>query len=289
MVTGLKIAVCQMLVREDPAENLAHAAELVRHAAEQQAEVVVLPEMFTIPYSLYAMKAHAFSLPGTVVPELAAWARENRVLLVAGSLPEQDESGRYYNTNLVFSPEGEQLSRYRKTHLFDIDLAGRVSFQESAVLSAGNTLSVIHYGDWTLSVLICYDARFPELFRLAVDKGAQLICIPASFAKVTGEMHWELTMRCRAVDHQVFVAAASTARNPENDFQPWGHSLIADPWGKVLAQAETEETILYAELDPQVLIQARQELPLLKHRRSALYELLPHLEIIEASCSRSMQ
>ena len=285
-MSGLKIAVCQMLVRENPADNLAHAAELVRQAAEQAAEVVILPEMFTIPYSLRAMKAHAFKLPGKVVPELASLARENGVLLVAGSLPEEYENGRYYNTNLVFSPEGKLLSRYRKTHLFDIDLPGRVSFQESAVLSAGETLSVIHYGDWTFAVLICYDARFPELFRLAVEKGAGLICIPASFAKVTGEMHWELTMRCRAVDHQVFVAAASTARNPENDFQPWAHSLIADPWGRVLAQAETDEALIFAELDEQVLAQARQELPLLKHRRPELYELLPHMEIIEVSCPR---
>ncbi len=287
-MSTLQIAVCQMQVQKDPQTNLEHAAQLVHEAAQHQAEVVVLPEMFLIPYSLKAMKHYAVPLQSDIRDFLSSLAKQENILLIAGSIPEKGENGNFYNTNLTFSPQGELLTQYQKIHLFDVNMNHRVSFQESAVLSPGNQLRLIHYKDWVLSTVICYDARFPELFRLLVDAGAQAIFIPASFSKATGEMHWDLTMRCRAVDHQIFIAAASTARNPENAFQPWGYSMIVDPWGKVLAQAQTDEKILYADLDSTLLPEVRQELPLLKHRRTDLYEIVPHLPIQQVFCDSSI-
>ncbi len=284
-MSKLRIAVCQMEVHLDPAKNFAHAAELVHAAAQNQAEVVILPEMFHIPYSLKAMKQNALSVSSEITAQLSQLARQEKVLLFAGSIAEK-EGENYYNTSLTFAPDGKLLARYRKLHLFDIAIPGKASFTESALLSSGDSLTVIRYGDWSFAPVICYDIRFPELIRLLTDAGAQVLVVPASFARATGEMHWEITMRCRAVDNQIFVAAASTARSPENAFQPWAHSIIVDPWGNTMAQAQTAEEILYAELDSSVLQNARTELPLLAHRHKEFYTVQGNLPIQQVICPR---
>jgi predicted amidohydrolase len=270
----VKLAVCQLKVLPEPSQNVENASALVAAATAQRADIVVLPEMFHIPYATKLMTRHAEEIPGLLTAKLSAMARENQVILIGGSIAER-EGSRLYNTCVFFGPDGSMWGKFRKIHLFDVDIPGQVSFQESSVLSAGNEIVVKKTSSIDFSTLICYDARFPELFRIMSAYGVELIVIPASFSIPTGAAHWELTLRTRAIDHQVFIAAASSARNPDNGFQPFGHSMIIDPWGIVLAQAGTDQEIITADLDMDRLRVIRQELPLLAHTRQDLYTCSP--------------
>ena len=265
-----KLAICQMQISANIEENLPKAEALVQQAVHQGAEIVVLPEMFHIPYSPKLMQEYAEAVPGQITQTLSKIAKDNNIILIGGSMAESAE-GKIYNTCTFFGPNGALWGKYRKIHLFDINIPGKVVFQESSVLGSGQEIWVKKTPLVDFSVMICYDARFPELFKIMTRCGVQLIIIPASFSVPTGSDHWELTMRARAVDHQVFIAAASSARNPENTFQPYGHSMIVDPWGNILAEAGIDEEIIMAELNLPRLEEIRGELPLLKHERHDLY------------------
>ncbi|MEQ8200855.1 MAG: carbon-nitrogen hydrolase family protein [Syntrophomonadaceae bacterium] len=269
----LNLAICQMQVTDSKTQNLIHAEAMIKQAALKGAQIVVLPEIFNLPYDTAIMAEQAESCPGETTALLAQSARRNHVTLVGGSIPELADNSKIFNTCFVFDQSGQQIGRYRKIHLFDIDIPGHVSFQESSVFTAGNRLEVIHHPDLSIGVVICYDIRFPELARLLALKGAQILVVPASFNLTTGPAHWELLMRTRAVDNQLYVVAASPARNPEAGYKSWGHSLVADPWGTVLVQAGSGEEILYCQLDLSVIGRVRGELPLLQHRRTDLYDV----------------
>jgi len=269
----LTLSICQMSPGRDKEANLQKAAVMIKEAA-RGAEVVLLPEMFNCPYQVDLFASFAESPPGgETLVMLAEAARENGVLLVGGSIPER-EGDLIYNTCFVFGPDGSLLARHRKMHLFDVNLAGGVNFQESAVLQAGDEVNVVPGRRVTLGLAICYDLRFPELFRLLALAGAQLVTVPGNFNLVTGPAHWDLLIRARAVDNQVFVAAASCARDPLSAYLSYGHSLVADPWGRVLARAGEEEEILRVELPLEELDQVRSSLPLLRHRRTDVYGAL---------------
>ncbi|MEQ8236657.1 MAG: carbon-nitrogen hydrolase family protein [Syntrophomonadaceae bacterium] len=271
MADILKLAICQMLIGSDKSANLAHAGQMVDEAAQNGAQIVVLPEIFSIPYQTDLMVKHAEVCPGPTTFYLADLARSNRVILVGGSIPEKDKEGRIFNTSFIFDEQGLLIGKHRKMHLFDIDIPGQMTFRESEKLSAGNSLEVVQHPALKLAVIICYDIRFPELVRWAVLEGAQLLVVPAAFNMTTGPAHWEILFRNRAVDNQLFVAAASPARNIGSSYQAWGHSMIVDPWGTVIGQAGSDETILYADLDLDMIGRVRQQLPLLSHRRTDLY------------------
>jgi len=232
-----------------------------------------LPEIFNAPYQTNLLPDYAESIPGQTSRFLATQAQDNKVLLIGGSIPEIDVAGKIYNSSCVFDQTGNMIAKYRKLHLFDIDIPGQIVFKESDVFTAGEHLALIDYQQLRLSVLICFDIRFPELARMATLAGAQMLFIPAAFNTTTGPAHWELLMRTRAVDNQLFVAAASPARNPQSSYQTWGHSMIVDPWGKVIAEAQTGEEIIYAEINLDLLQKVRRELPVLEHRRPELYKL----------------
>lgn len=272
MSDNFSIAVCQMQVGPDKNDNLKKAGIMIQKAASQGADMVILPEMFNITYDARMMAANAENYPGVSTEFLAHAAEENKLILVGGSIAEKDQAGHVYNTSFVFDEKGQLIGRHRKIHLFDIDIPGKVTFKESSVLSAGTSITVIKHNKICFSLLICYDCRFPELFRAATSEGAQLVVIPAAFTIPTGSIHWDLTMRCRAVDNQVFIAAASPARTPGSSYQPWGHSMIVDPWGFVVDKAETQEKIITAQIDLDLINKVREELPLIKHRRLDLYE-----------------
>jgi len=272
MANSFSIAVCQMQVGADKNSNLKKAGQMIHEAAGLGADMVILPEMFNITYNARMMAANAEYYPGNSTEFLARAAEENRIILVGGSIAEKDPDGSVYNTSFVFDEKGQLIGRHRKIHLFDIDIPGKATFKESSVLSAGNNITVIKHQKICFSLLICYDCRFPELFRAATSEGAQLVVIPAAFTIPTGSMHWDLIMRCRAVDHQVYIAAASPARTPGSSYQPWGHSMIVDPWGSVLDKAETQEKIITARIDLDLVNKVREELPIIKHRRLDLYE-----------------
>ncbi|MDD3364760.1 MAG: carbon-nitrogen hydrolase family protein [Syntrophomonas sp.] len=269
----LKLAICQMQVSACKKDNLDKAGDMVNKACCRGAQMVILPEMFNAPYQTDLLAEYAESFPGPTTDFLSDLARRNSIFLVGGSIPEKDAQGRIYNCSYTFDEQGHVIGKHRKIHLFDVDIPGQLYFKESDVFTAGDTLQLIQYHGLVWAVLICYDIRFPELARMAALEGAQMLVIPAAFNHTTGPAHWELLMRTRAVDNQLFVVAASPALNPEASYQAWGHSLVVDPWGTVISAAGSGEDTIYAELDWTMVDKVRRELPLLKHRRTDVYQL----------------
>ncbi|MGI5921419.1 MAG: carbon-nitrogen hydrolase family protein [Syntrophomonadaceae bacterium] len=272
MLNKISAAICQFKVGENKEKNLIKAGEMMRQAAELGAELVVLPEIFNGPYDSRLFPAFAERFPGKTTEYLMQFARQNRVFLVGGSIAEKGPDGKIYNTCYIFDQSGQLVGRHRKIHLFDIDIPDKIRFQESKTLSPGSSMTIVQHNNVSLGVMICYDVRFPELARAMALNGAHILVIPAAFNTVTGPAHWEITMRSRAVDNQVFVIAASPARNPEVSYQAWGHSMIVDPWGTILNEAAAGEEIVMAELDLSLVAKVREELPLLSHRRTDLYQ-----------------
>ncbi|MEN6390535.1 MAG: carbon-nitrogen hydrolase family protein [Syntrophomonas sp.] len=273
----LRLSILQMQVGLDKNQNLDRAALMVEEAASHGAQMVVLPEIFNSPYIARCFPEYAESYPGKSTNQLSELARRHSLILVGGSIPERDSDGALYNTSFIFGPDGTLIGRHRKIHLFDVDIPGKMTFQESVTLSPGNELQIIAQGDLRFAVMICYDVRFPELARQAALQGVHLLVIPAAFSRTTGSLHWDILMRGRAVDNQVFVAAAAPAFNPQASYQTWGHSMIVDPWGKILAQAADEEELLIVDLDLSVIDEVRSQIPVLKQRRTDLYELVSNL------------
>ena len=272
MSAKFNLAVCQLRVTDDKAANITRAEKMVREAADMGARVVVLPEMFNCPYLTELFPSYAETYPdGETMRALSRAAAGCGVVLVGGSIPERD-GDLVYNTSFVFGPEGQLLGRHRKVHLFDVDLPG-LRVRESSTLGPGAGLTVVDGGFCKLGVCICFDVRFPELARLMATAGAQVIIVPAAFNMVTGPVHWELSMRMRAVDNQVYVAAASPARDEKARYVIYGHSMLVDPWGGVICEAGTDENIILAAVDPAKIEEVRARLPLLAQMRNDLYEL----------------
>ncbi|HWP96597.1 MAG TPA: carbon-nitrogen hydrolase family protein, partial [Syntrophomonadaceae bacterium] len=269
----LTLGIVQMKVGSNRDENLAQAVAMVRKAASQDADLVILPEIFNSPYDSRLFPRYAESYPGLTSNFLAGLAAETGVILVGGSIPEKDDQGNIYNTSLVFDKKGCLIGRHRKIHLFDIDIPGQITFRESDTMKAGEELTLVQNDRVCFGLLICYDIRFPELAHLAALQGARMLIIPAAFNCTTGPLHWELLMRSRAVDNQVYLAAASPARNPQASYQAWGHSMIIDPWGRILAEADEQEQLVMASLDLDLVEEARRQLPVLQQRRDDLYDL----------------
>lgn len=267
------LAVCQLKVTDNKADNILRAEKMVREAASMGARVAVLPEMFNCPYQTELFPAYAEPCPdGTTARMLARVAGETGIVLVGGSIPELDGES-VYNTSLIFGPDGRLLGKHRKIHLFDVDLPN-LRIRESNTLKPGARYTVVDAGFTRLGVCICFDVRFPELARLMALGGAQVLVTPAAFNMVTGPAHWELTMRARAVDNQFYVAAASPARDESDKYVTYGHSVIVDPWGEVVQRAGTGEEIIMAVIDPDRIEEVKGRLPLLPQRRIDLYELV---------------
>ena len=200
-------------------------------------------------------------------------AAENKIYLVGGSIPEwSEETKKHYNTSLVFGPSGELLATHRKVHLFDIDIPGKVTFKESEVLSPGNKVTVVDLPEYgKIGLAICYDVRFPELAMVAARKGAFALIYPGAFNLTTGDLHWELLARGRAVDNQIYVAMCSPARDLDSGYPAWGHSMVVDPMGKVLSEAKIDEEIIETEIHGAALAEARRNIPLGNQRRFDVY------------------
>ena len=268
-----KIALLQMKVVEAKASNLSRAVEMIAKAARAGADLIVLPEMFNCPYQTAKFPQYAEQEGGYTWQELSRAAGDNQVLLIGGSVPEEDRSGRVYNTSYIFNQQGEQIGKHRKMHLFDISIRGGQVFKESATLTAGDRITVMMTPYGKMGVMICYDLRFPELARLMVQAGAEFIVVPGAFNMTTGPVHWELLFRARAVDNQVYMIGVAPARQEHSSYDSYGHSLIVDPWGRVVRQLGAAAGSLIAEVDLTLLDQIKQELPLLKHRRKDIYAL----------------
>lgn len=263
----MRVAVCQVNSREDRTANLAAARELLQRAASAGADLAVLPE-----YVDYLGPAESEPKPEPVDGEFAAFfsdlARRLRMYVVAGSFhevgPDPDHT---YNTSLVFGREGELLGVYRKIHLFDIDIKGRVSYQESRRVAPGSEVVTVDVDGVRLGMSICYDLRFPELYRALAVAGAQVLVVPAAFTAHTGRDHWEVLLRARAIENQCYVVAAGQIGDHEPGRRCHGRSMIIDPWGIVVAQVPDEVGLATADLDLDRLRRIRDELPSLANRR----------------------
>lgn len=265
-----KIALCQMKGSFDKKESMETAEKFIREAAANGAQVISLPEMWNCPYANEYFREYAEKADGETVQFMAHLAKELGIYLIGGSIPELD-CGNVYNTSFSFDKNGNVIGKHRKVHLFDIDVKGGIRFMESDTLTAGEDMTVIDTEYGKIGVAICYDVRFPEWHRKMALAGAKLIVLPAAFNMTTGPLHWDLTMRARALDNQVYFAANSPARDENGPYVAYGNSCIADPWGEFISHADEKECIIYGEIDFDKVEAVRQQLPLLKHRREELY------------------
>jgi omega-amidase len=263
-----KIAVCQMQVVDDKDKNVKKAVNMLEQAAKGGASLVVLPEMFNCPYERRKFRLYAESIPdGPTTQTMAAKAKELGIVVVGGSIPEI-EGDNIYNTSVVYGRDGNIMGKYRKIHLFDIDIPGKVRVVESETLTAGDSILVADLGFCKVGVVICYDMRFQNLIMKTVLSGANIVVAPGAFNIYTGEAHWELLVRTRAVDNQVFFVGASPARDMTAAYKAFGNSMVSSPWGEVIARAGIEEEIVFADIDLKEVEEVRQQLPLLQHRRT---------------------
>jgi len=266
-----------MKVVDDKEVNLDKAKYLIGKAAENGAEMVVLPEMFNCPYDTSKFRDYAESrFKSKSLEAVSSTATEHDIYLVAGSIPELLDK-KLYNSCFIFNKNGDVLDFHRKMHLFDVDIPG-VVFKESEIITAGDTVTVVETPPLKIGVAICYDLRFPELFRLMALKGADIMVVPGAFNMTTGPVHWETTIRARAIDNQTYVAAVSPSPNTDLSYVAYGHSMVVDPWGNVVAQAGVDEEIIYASIDKNYIQKLRNELPLLKNRREDVYELIEKIK-----------
>ena len=269
----LRAAAIQLNSDDDPQRNLRAADELTRAAAADGAKLIVLPEKFNLLGTDEDMERAAEPLDGPAVEWARATARELGVDLVAGSIAER-RPGRekLSNTSLHVGPDGELAGVYRKIHMFDV-VVGGIEYRESATEERGDELVLSQLADGTqLGMTVCYDLRFPELFRILAIRGARVIALPAAFTKVTGRAHWEVLVRARAIENQAFVVAADQCgTHPPGDKQSFGGSLIVDPWGEVLARAGDEPCFIAADLDLARQDEVREQLPSLANRVPGAY------------------
>jgi len=260
-------AAVQMTASSSKEENLAKAETFVRLAAERGASLIVLPEVFSWRGPQGEGAQHAEDIPGPTSERLSALARHHRIHLVAGSFLERSDEPRSHNTSLLFNPHGDILACYRKIHLFDIDIPGQVTAKESESMKPGAEVVVQETPLGTFGLSVCYDLRFPELYRQLAQRGAEVLCVPAAFTFPTGAAHWEPLLRARAIENQAYVIAPNQIGKNVNGYADYGNSMIIDPWGKIIARAPDKECIITAEIDRDYLEKVRRELPCLAHRR----------------------
>jgi omega-amidase len=274
MKNYFKMAVCQMNVVDDKELNLDKANKMISEASKNGAELVVLPEMFNCPYDTSKFQAYAESINNSItLKSVSNAAADGGVYLIAGSIPELLD-GKLYNSSFIFDMNGKVIKIHRKMHLFDINLPNEITFKESDIITAGNNITVFETDLAKIGVAICYDMRFPELFRLMTIKGAELFVVPGAFNMTTGPAHWETTIRARAIDNQTYMAVASPSQNIDMAYIAYGHSMVVDPWGNIIAKAGEDEEIIYATIDKDYIYKVRNELPLLKNRRTDIYDLI---------------
>jgi predicted amidohydrolase len=267
----VRAAAVQLNSTEDKERNLATADRLTREAAGDGADLIVLPEKFNVIGTPEHYREGAETLDGPTI----GWARETAaelgVDLVAGSIVERREGrDKLSNTSVHVGPGGEVKAVYRKIHMFDVEVGGQV-YRESDSEEAGDEIVVSDAGGLPLGLTVCYDLRFPELYRILAIRGARVITIPAAFTKVTGQAHWELLIRARAIENQAFVVAADQIGVHPEDKESFGGSVIVDAWGEVLATAPDEETFVAADLDLARQDEVREKLPSLANRVPGAY------------------
>lgn len=267
----MRVAVVQMNSGDDREQNVRRALELVDQAVEQGATFVVLPEYMTFlgPYEGFPDASE--TIPGSTFERLAAKAREHGIYLHGGSLIEKSSrDDRFYNTSLLFNPQGELVALYRKIHLFDVDVPDGVTDTESSTILPGDKLVVVDAAGFRIGLSICYDLRFPEMYRRLAAAGAELLIIPAAFARATGRAHWEILLRARAIENLAYVLAPGQ-HGEASGSRFYGHSMVVDPWGEILSVVPDGDAVVVADLDRSEVLRRREQIPVLKVRQPDLY------------------
>jgi len=267
-------AAVQLCSASDKTANLDKAEAFITSAARQGARLVVLPEVFLWRGQRQEERTAAESIPGPSTSRLAALARQLRIHLVAGTILETSEGASHagskvFNTSVLFDAHGEIVARYRKLHLFDVDLPGQVTIRESDTRLHGDTVVTVPTELGVIGMTVCYDLRFPELYRQQTLAGAEIITIPSAFTFPTGAAHWEILLRARAIENQVYVIAPDQVGRSPSGMVDFGNSMIVDPWGKPLARAADREMMILAEIDRDYQDRVRRELPCLTHVKLA--------------------
>jgi deaminated glutathione amidase len=266
----VRVAAVQLNSTGEKARNLAAAERLVRAAAADGAELIALPEKWNLLASGEEIAAGAEGLDGPSLSAARAWAQALGVYLLAGSIAERGEE-KAFNTSVLIGPDGGDLAVYRKIHMFDVE-AGGVTYRESEHEQAGEEIVSAPVDDLELGLTVCYDLRFPELYRILAIRGARLIAVPSAFTAATGRDHWQVLLRARAIENQVFVLAPNQVGEAPPHYSSFGRSTIVDPWGVALATAPDEECFIAAELDLAGQELTRKRLPSLANRRPQAYQ-----------------
>lgn len=267
----MRAAAVQLNSNADLERNLAAAERQVRAAADEGAELVVLPEKWNLLASGADLARLAEPLEGPTITAARSWASGLGIHLLAGSVAERVPGRELLsNTSALIDPAGEIVAVYRKIHMFDVDVGG-VAYRESEHELAGEEIRSAPVAEIELGLTVCYDLRFPELFRILALRGARLITVPSAFTAETGRAHWEVLLRARAIENQLFVVAANQTGTAPPHYSSWGHSMIVGPWGEVLAEAGEDEGFIVAELDLGELDRVRAAVPALANRRPAAY------------------
>lgn len=266
----VSIGICQNRQTYDFERNIRNAASMVDEAVAMGAEVVAFTEMFFTPYEPRAIRSAARHTT-KALDALKSKSIQYRVHIVAGSVPWPGEGDRFFNRACVFGPDGTEIYRHDKIHLFDCTPPGGPSVRESETIVPGNSLGHFETPWCNASVIVCYDLRFTPLTQLLADRGVRCLFVPAAFSHATGKAHWEMLVRMRSVELQAFVVGVQPADNPDLRYVPWGHSLIASPWGEVLFDAGVDECVKVVTIDLGEVDGIRARFPLLDHRRKDLY------------------
>jgi predicted amidohydrolase len=257
-------AVIQINAGSDKKSNLDNAARLVKRAARNGARLVALPELFNWRGSKRDMKKNSEPLSGLTYKKMAGLASSLNIYIHCGSILETNpRSQKPFNTSFLLSPKGKRIAHYRKIHLFTLRAPGKGSIDERLLYSAGGKIISALTPFGTVGFTICYDLRFPELYRSLTIQGAEIIFVPSAFTFDTGKAHWETLLRTRSIENQVFIIAPNQYGNGPSQTLNYGHSMIVDPWGTVLARCTNEEKIIYADLDMAYLKTVRKKLPVL--------------------------
>ncbi|MBR2540193.1 MAG: carbon-nitrogen hydrolase family protein [Mogibacterium sp.] len=272
-MNNIKVACLQLDVKQDKYDNIEQLAEIIGSGKTDGADFICLPEMWNCPYKTELFPEYAEPEQGDSWLAMSTLARKCGAYIVGGSIPECDEEGKVYNTCYVFDREGNQIGKHRKVHLFDIFAHGQQVFKESDTLTGGDSFDVFDTEFGKMAVNICFDIRFPESSRIPALSGAIVVFNPAAFNMTTGPAHWELGFRQRAIENQIYMIGTSTARNPEAGYISYGHSIITDPWGKIVMQMDEKPGVGIAELDLDYIDVIRRKLPLMSARRTDVYEL----------------
>jgi predicted amidohydrolase len=270
-LSEMTVGVVQLSSQDDVTQNLARATELVEHAARAGAEVVVLPENFAFMGEEHDKRGHAEPGDGTgpILGAIRGVAERTKAWIVAGGMPERSaDAARPYNTSFLVAPDGRIAARYRKVHLFDVEIPHGPTLMESRATMPGETdLATCDVRGVPLGMTVCYDVRFPELYRRLASMGARIVTVPAAFTLTTGKDHWTVLLRARAIENQVFVLAAAQHGKHPRGRQTYGKSAVIDPWGDVLAQVSEGEGWAVARIDFAYQDRVRAGLPCMRHRR----------------------